>query len=402
ENQDSAYAGPHLVAVADGMGGHAHGEVASAVAIATLATLDEELPGSDLADTLRHSFSAANDSIRSMVDADSSLEGMGTTLTALLYEEGRLCLAHIGDSRAYLLRDGALAQVTKDHTLVQSLVDEGRLSEEQAAVHPQRSLLLQALGTAAAIDPDINVYEVRAGDRWLLCSDGLSSYVSDDTIGDELSGSEPIETVTGRLVNLANRAGGADNITCVIADVVDVDTSDHPVVVGAATETQQPRSLAGDSAASRAAALASARGPEIVGEPDDEEPGARPRRRWWRFVWPIGLLVIIVLAGVGAWQWTLSQFYIAPSQGKVTIYRGLSQPVGPAHLNKVEQRTDIELSNLPAYERQRVRNGIEVASRDDAFEAVSRLGQEADKCVARQHQSPTPSPSGDTSGGCSP
>lgn len=401
ENEDSAYAGPHLVAVADGMGGHAHGEVASTVAIATLAELDEELPSSDLAGTLRSSLEAANETLRSMVEADKSLEGMGTTVTALLYESGRLCLAHIGDSRAYLFRDGELVQVSKDHTLVQSLIDEGRLTAEQAAVHPQRSLLLRALGTSAAIEPDLGVHEVRVGDRWLLCSDGLSGFVSNETMSAELANSDDIEAIADRLVELANRAGGPDNITCVIADVTaDDNYPDHPMLVGAVTETRQDRDLTADSAASRAAALTADDEPE----PDDEPA---QRRRWWRFVWPFGVLVIIVLAGVGGWQWTMSQYFVGAADGNVAVYRGLAQPIGPAHLNRVDQRTNVRLTDLPAYEQTRVRSTIEVSGRKDAFATIQRLGQEADRCIKNRHQpsstSPSPNPSGSTGPkGCSP
>lgn len=411
ENQDSAYAGPHLIAVADGMGGHAHGEVASATAIATLAELDAEVPGSDLASALRISIEHANDAIRAMVQADSSLEGMGTTLTALLYSNNRLCLAHIGDSRAYLLRDHMFSQVTKDHTLVQSMVDEGKLTREQAEVHPQRSLLLRALGTSGRVEPDVHVHEVRAGDRWLLCSDGLSSVVSEDTIRESVASGDDIEDIARRLVDLANRGGGPDNITCVIADVVENDANfDHPVIAGAASENRQTHRSADDSAASRAAAL----NPPPEEEPVVEEPAPR-RRRWWSFVWPVALFLVIVLLGLGAWQWAMSQYFIGASGGNVAIFRGLSQPIGPLHVSRVESRTGIAVTDLPPYERDRVNNTIEVDGRTDAYAAVDRLGREAQKCVEQRHQTkptPSPSPSGTgkptpkpssslgTSGGC--
>src|SRR5919199_2164126 len=144
-NEDSVYAGPRLLAVADGMGGHAAGEVASAVAIAALAPLDEDAPGADLLAALRHATLSANTQLREMVAADSALDGMGTTLTALLSAGVRLGLVHVGDSRAYLLRDGELTQITHDHSLVQTLVDEGRISADEASHHPQRSLILRAL-----------------------------------------------------------------------------------------------------------------------------------------------------------------------------------------------------------------------------------------------------------------
>ncbi|MQA77748.1 MAG: Stp1/IreP family PP2C-type Ser/Thr phosphatase [Streptosporangiales bacterium] len=411
-NEDSAYAGPHLVAVADGMGGHAHGEVASATAIATLARLDAEVPGSDLAGALRATIDEANSVVRSMVDADTSLEGMGTTVTALLYSNNRVSLGHIGDSRAYLLRDGAFRQVTKDHTLVQSMVDEGRITEEQAAVHPQRSLLLRALGTGNAIESDVNIHEARLGDRWLLCSDGLTSVVTEETIATEVARTDEIEIVAHRLIDLANRGGGPDNITCVIADVVDNATGpDHPVIVGAASEANGEPRRGSDSAAGRAAALTPP--PE---EPEEEEPEPRPRRRWAAVVWPVGAVLLIALLAFGSWQWAMAQFYVGVDRGNVAVFRGLAQPVGPVDVNRVEERTDVKVTDLPAYERERVENTIEVGSRADAFAAVKRLGAEADQCIERRKptSTPTPRPSGSTrptatpaptgepTGGCSP
>src|SRR5512135_2498801 len=166
-NEDSLYAGPRLLAVADGMGGHAAGEVASAIAIAALAPLDEDAPGADLTEALRRATISANDQLREMVSADSALDGMGTTLTAVLSAGVRLGLVHVGDSRAYLLRDRVLQQITHDHTLVQTLVDEGRLAAEEAGSHPQRSLLTRALDGRGSVELDLSVREARAGDRYL-------------------------------------------------------------------------------------------------------------------------------------------------------------------------------------------------------------------------------------------
>src|SRR5690606_8289236 len=364
-----------------GMRGHAHAEVASATAIAALAKHDEEIPPSDLDGAIKASIAEANSTVRGMVEADASLQGMGTTVTALLYSNNRLCLGHIGDSRAYLLRDGTFRQITKDHTLVQSMVDEGRLTEEQAAVHPQRSLLLRALGTSDSVEADVNMHEARVGDRWLLCSDGLTGVVTEETILAELSSGDDVAEIAIRLVDLANRGGGPDNITCVIADVVDTEPdSDHPMIVGAASETQPARSVS-DSAASRAAALT----------PQEEEPEPEPlpeprRRKWPWLVVPALLVVVVVLLGVGAWQFTMSQFYLGADQGHVAIYRGLAQPIGPVSLNRLEERTSVRLADLPAYERERVKGTIEVGSREDAYATVDRLGDEAAECVRRRQE----------------
>ena len=236
-NEDSAYAGARLALVADGMGGHAAGEVASSAVVATLAQLDDDEAGADLLAVLAQAVEAANDHLRAMVDADSALDGMGTTLTVLLSSGSRLGLAHVGDSRAYLLRDGEFSQLTHDQTLVQRMVDEGRITLEQAETHPQRSLLTQALDGRAGVQPDLSVREARLGDRYLLCSDGLSGYVPVDAMAAAVAipdADEAAET----LVDHALRAGAPDNVTVVVADVVEDEAGlvDTPLVAGAAAE----------------------------------------------------------------------------------------------------------------------------------------------------------------------
>src|ERR1039457_3833682 len=181
-NEDSAYAGPRLLVIADGMGGHAAGEVASAVAIAALAGLDHQVPGADLLDPLADAVASANTTLHDMSAADPAVEGMGTTLTAMLWQDAQVALCHIGDSRAYLLRDGDFYQITGDHTLVQSLVDEGRLSPEAAATHPQRSLVMRALQSSTDAEPDLAMREAKLGDRYLLRSDALSDVVTEQTM----------------------------------------------------------------------------------------------------------------------------------------------------------------------------------------------------------------------------
>ncbi|GAB2868231.1 hypothetical protein GCM10022221_81400 [Actinocorallia aurea] len=262
-NEDSGYAGPRLLAVADGMGGHVGGEIASATAIETLRRLDADIPTDQLLAALEHAVRAANDRLHMTVEGDPSLQGMGTTLTAMLWSGQQVALAHIGDSRAYLLRNGELFQITHDHTLVQSLVDEGRISLDEAATHPQRSLLLRALDGRNEVEPDLSLREAQVGDRYLLCSDGLSGVVSADTIHQVLTSQETPEGAIRQLIDLANRGGGPDNITCVMADVIDLDSSapppDRSLLVGAAAskaqEAEQGRPRPADTPAQRAADL---------------------------------------------------------------------------------------------------------------------------------------------------
>src|ERR1700747_3761977 len=228
-NEDSAYAAPRLLAVADGMGGHAAGEVASSLTIDSMAKLDSEPPGGDLLAELASAVAAANARLQEKIIATPAVEGMGTTLTALLWSDGHAAVCHIGDSRGYLLRDGELYQITHDHTLVQSLVDEGRISADDVSTHPQRSLLLRALDGRSAAEPDLSVHDAMPGDRYLLCSDGLSGVVSDETLRDTLEAVADPDAATRELIELALAGGGPDNITCIVADVVDTATTRLPL-----------------------------------------------------------------------------------------------------------------------------------------------------------------------------
>jgi PPM family protein phosphatase len=245
-NQDSAVMSPRLLAVADGMGGHAHGEVASSVAISALLDLDEQLRGVDLTEVdllaaLHAAINSAADRLTELAHQNPELRGTGTTVVALLVDGLRIGVLHIGDSRAYLLRDGQLHQLTRDHTLVQSLVDEGRISEAEAATHPRRSWLVKTLQDSSVPEPDLFALEGLPGDRFLICSDGVTAVLDDAAIRDILAGDPEPEHVVARLIELANSGGGPDNITCVVADLLDgaePAAEETPVVVGAAAATR--------------------------------------------------------------------------------------------------------------------------------------------------------------------
>ncbi len=219
-NEDSAYASARLLAVADGMGGHAAGEVASATAIDALRPLDTEIPAGELLDALDHAVRSARSTLRELAASDPSLAGMGTTLTALVVSGSQLGLVHIGDSRAYLLRAGECFQITHDHTVVQTLLDDGKITPAEVASHPQRSLILRALATNHECDADLQLREVQAGDRYLLCSDGLHEVVDSDAIATVLrTVADPDQAATD-LTALAIAGGGPDNVTCIVADVL--------------------------------------------------------------------------------------------------------------------------------------------------------------------------------------
>jgi PPM family protein phosphatase len=405
-NEDSAYAGPHLLAIADGMGGHAAGEVASAVAISALAGLDQA-PGTDLLDPLADAVARANTTLHEMSLADPAVEGMGTTLTAMLWQDARVALCHIGDSRAYLLRDGDFSQITRDHTLVQSLVDDGRLTPEAAASHPQRSLLLRALDGRSEAEPDLSIREVRLGDRYLLCSDGLSDVVTEQTLHKTLLSYPDLDGAVLQLVELAIRSGGPDNITCIVADVIDAATwpdgaSQAAVIAGAASSTDGTHPLRTDSPAGRAHQLTQVSARPFSDTADfGDEPAAAPNHtrtshrrsssngdddgeyddaadfgdddpRWARRRWPVvtSILVILLLlvggGGYAAWRYTQDQYYVGAADGQVAIFRGVNEQVAGMSLSSVYDRTGIPMSGVPASDAKQVQATIMASGLADA------------------------------------
>jgi PPM family protein phosphatase len=364
-NEDSAYAGPRLLAIADGMGGHAAGEVASAVAISAIAPLDrQDLTSSDeMLDALAAAVASARNTLHDMSISDPAVEGMGTTLTALLWAGAQVAVCHIGDSRAYLLRDGDLYQITRDHTLIQSLVDEGRLSPAAAANHPQRSLIMRALQGSTDADPDLAMHEALLGDRYLLCSDGLTDVVGDEAVHGILSSVPDADQ--------AIRNGGPDNITCIVADVV--DTAGGPeaptfdtMLAGAAANGDVSTLL--QAATGRAGAAAgpggapSAPGASLNGhggrdaasvadEDDDEVAGDdfdEPRRRWPVVTTVLVILVALVAGGLYVgYRATQGNYYLASEGSQVSIYRGINQTIGFISLSHVYRRTGVPLSHVP-------------------------------------------------------
>ncbi|HUR73924.1 MAG TPA: PP2C family serine/threonine-protein phosphatase [Sporichthya sp.] len=370
-NEDSGYAGPWLLAVADGMGGHAAGEVASSVALATLATLEDDVPSTELLDALATAVNQANDAINDMVEKHPQLDGMGTTLTAMLWSGRRLGLVHVGDSRAYLLRDGVLLQITHDHTFVQQLQDEGRITAAEAAVHPQRSLLLRALDGRSNPEPDLSVREVHLGDRYLLCSDGLSGVVPDAELQGALTGTT-LDEAAEALIQLALRGGGPDNITCIVADVVEVDaaTSDLPIVVGAAAGRHKPASMGSTSEI------------DLSALPDLEK--ANGSGRWFGTLWVrfliAGTVIALIAGGWAGYAWSQRQYYVGADAGRVAIYKGLSQKILGMSLSDTYERQDIELGNLPPYDRGEVEDTIFADNLDEAHKVVDRLRALATAC----------------------
>ncbi|MCP2326118.1 protein phosphatase [Hamadaea flava] len=379
-NQDSVYAGPRLLAVADGMGGMAAGDVASNIVIGAMAPLDEDVPGDALVDALRGAVEAANQQLRDTVDANPHLEGMGTTLTAMLFTGTKIGLVHIGDSRAYLLRDNEFAQITKDDTYVQMLVDEGRISAEEASSHPQRSLLTRAMD-GRDVEPEYSVRQVLPGDRYLICSDGLSGVVSAETIGETMREYVDPSQCVDRLIALALRGGGPDNITVIVADAHDEDiVEDVPVVGGAAARDRGNESSGGESTpAARAASLTAANAaprpaaPAEAQNSSDEEN--RPRRRPWLTV---GILVVLVgvLGGLlyAGWHYTQSQFYVGVTEdGYVAVFKGVPGSIAGLSLSEVDTESQVKVDALTQVAQDRVRKGIAAATETEAQQILVGL-----------------------------
>ncbi|OMC02470.1 serine/threonine protein phosphatase [Mycobacterium sp. NS-7484] len=420
-NEDSVYAGARLLALADGMGGHAAGEVASQLVIAALAHLDDDEPGGDLLSKLDAAVGQGNSAIAAHVEADPELDGMGTTLTAILFAGNRLGLVHIGDSRGYLLRDGELTQITKDDTFVQTLVDEGRITAEEAHSHPQRSLIMRAL-TGHEVEPTLIMREAKAGDRYLLCSDGLSDPVSQETIHEALQ-IEDVAESADRLIELALRGGGPDNVTVVVADVVDYDYGQTQPILAGAVSGNDDQSAPPDTAAGRASAFNPRRNEPKRVVPQPAEPDRRPRSRR-RILIAVVLLVLVILAGLAIGREIIrNNYYVAAHDGTVSIMRGvqgsflgvsLQEPYRLGCLNdrnelsligadEDQNRRDCRLmavDDMRPSERAQVVAGLPGGSLDDAFEQISSLARSSvlPVCAPRtatttSKPSPTPSPS---------
>ena len=369
-NEDSVYAGPRLLAIADGMGGHAAGEVASKIVIGTMEGLDDDRPLGDLMAALRDAVLDANLRIADAVKQRPDLDGMGTTLTALRFVGNRVGLVHVGDSRAYLLRGDVLSQITHDDTYVQYLVDTGKITPDEAKDHPRKSVILRAL-RGAEVDPDISIREARPRDRYLLCSDGLSDVVSTETIIDTLRVLDPQEAAD-RLVELALRGGGPDNVTVIVADVAEARVGDSvddvPVIAGAFVDPSAADIPGTDSPAERAAHIARRPGPAPV-----PVVATRGRRRWRKWAIAVAALALLVGGLSGAYAWTQTYYFVGKDGSEVAIFRGVNTSFGPLKFYEVSENTSLALDDLDQSARSQVMSGITARNKQDARQIVQRL-----------------------------
>ncbi|TCC40425.1 PP2C family protein-serine/threonine phosphatase [Kribbella speibonae] len=398
-NEDSAYAGPHLLLLADGMGGAAAGEVASAAAVQVIRRLDTaEISGEDMIEALAGAVHRANERLSELVEEDPEREGMGSTVTALMFDGKRLGLAHLGDSRAYRLRDGQLYQLSHDHTFVQSLVDEGRISQEEAFTHPHRNLILRVLDGRPDSDPDLEMLDVQAGDRLMLCSDGLPDYVSDEVIAASMASGTP-DSVVVDLITHALEAGSNDNVTVLVADVVETEPASgvQPQLVGAAAELAQGSTGRGEPTVAIRTSGGDGHGGGGHGgavDPEELRYAPRPPKRfaWLRRI--AVLLVVLGLIGGGGWfaySWTQKQYYVGTDGDYVAIFKGIEADLPGLSLSKVYERQTLQVDKLPTYSREQVESNIQADDLAGARSIVAELQHTAAECAAKP--TPTPKPS---------
>ena len=409
DNQDSGYAGPWLLAVCDGVGGAARGDLASSTAIGQLRLLDQP-PGEADDEQARLGFvdaalHRASDRIGHLVDEEPSLSGTSTTATVALFDGTRLAMGHVGDSRAYLFRAQEISQLTSDHTFVQSLIDEGRITEVDARTHPHRNLILKALDGVHEVDPDLFTVQLTEGDRILLCSDGASGSLDNGRLADILSTGTP-DYAAVELVRASLEAGSTDNVTCIVADVVpaaDTDVPATPMVVGSAAELRRrPRGGSSFFRGHRSGDTGELE-PVAAEIPDDLPPGVpfaidtdpetaryaprEPRRHSWlrRLLAALGIIGIAWMAGAAAWSWSQHQYYVGEQDGVVTIFRGVQADLPGVDLSHPYKTSNVQVDRLDPYSAGSVEDGIGASSLADAERTVQRLAA---------HQTPTPTTGG--------
>jgi serine/threonine protein phosphatase PrpC len=394
-NQDSGYAGSTLFVVADGMGGHAGGDVASAIAVRRITEVDQPYATAhDAVFALQSALIAANSQLAETVFEHNELTGMGTTVSGIIRVGNQIAMAHIGDSRIYRLSNGKIQQISADHTFVQRLVDSGRITPEEAAVHPRRSVLMRVLGDVdAAPEIDTAVFDTAPGDRWMICSDGLSSYVSDDKIEHILATVPSAKAAADRLIKESLDQGAPDNVTVVLVDIDESADSAHvpPITVGSAAS---PLSFDSDSARRALRLPTLLLHPLKATQPDPShfEPESddyldeliledRKRQRRRRATWLVSIAIIVIVvvgAIIAAYDWTQTHYYVGDDNGTVAIYRGVQQSIGPINLSSVYSKTTISVAELPEYNRQQVEATISADDLALAQQIVERLANATD------------------------
>lgn len=403
-NQDSGFAGVRLFFVADGMGGHAGGDVASALTTKHVAEIDTSPfeTASEAAAALEDQLLSANRKLSDTATERPELAGLGTTFTGFFTIKNQLGVAHIGDSRLYRFRDGKLRQLTSDHTFVQRLVDSGQITEEEAKTHPRRSVLMRVLGNVdTEPNVDTEVIDPLPGDIYLLCSDGLCGYVDEKVIAIDLDATEDLQSGVDILIDRALENGAPDNVTVALVRVSEVPAAEVDNATGPQTTAALPKARFVGSAANGKSDLETTntararimsrrrpkRKPPVIAESQFEprvdeylaELIAETKRQNWRrrIFWILGsvfgALVILGIILLG-YRWTQTQYFVGADEDSVVIYQGVRQELGPIKLYSVTEDTDIPLTSLGAYERRQVERTLTASSLPAAREIVTRIG----------------------------
>jgi serine/threonine protein phosphatase PrpC len=393
-NQDSGYAGFNLFFVADGMGGHAGGDIASALVAQRVAQADAIYDSAEKAgEILRETIWQANAVLRESCKEHPELSGMGTTFSGMVIVGDKATIAHIGDSRIYRARDGEVRQITNDHTFVQRLVETGRITAEEALVHPRRSVLMRVLGDMEEFPGiDIETYDVLPGDRWMMCSDGLSGPVPESVMDRLMLSKIDSYEATELLVGEALEFGAPDNVTVVVVDIVNAKNQTDFVPSARFVGSGANDVVIDDRKGRRILKILNPLNlPDIIlrrtEDPTDYVPESdeylekilRETRTTirWRYVRQLATVVLIfaaVAAGViGIYNWSQDRYYVANNDGYVTIYKGIKESLGPLKFSSVYQTTTLKLADLPEYQRYLVERSITATDRKDADRILNEL-----------------------------
>ena len=393
-NQDSGYAGVNLFFVADGMGGHAGGDIASAITAQHVATADEPVENTQQAEQkLIDYIWQANQKLSDSVGEHSDLAGMGTTFSGMLVHGTSVSIGHIGDSRIYLARDGVVKQITTDHTFVQRLVDTGRISEEEALVHPRRSVLMRVLGDVEQFpEVDLETFETKPGDRWMVCSDGLSGVIPEGLMHRIMLSQSTVQEATDLLVGEALEFGAPDNVTVVLVDVLD---DKEELAVSAS------RNFVGSAASEvvieerRGRRILRILNPmtliEMLQKPEDptsfapeseellekilQDTKGRIRARRLRQLATYVLLVAVAIYGLFmAYEYTQTRFFVGTNDGVVVIYKGIKEDLGPFRFSTVYEVSNITLDSLTDFQREALERSIATENLEEARRVLDQLG----------------------------
>lgn len=374
-NEDSYLVKSPLFVVADGMGGHEAGEVASEIAVTTM---EAHAPKSTSPEALGAAVVKANEAVLRGAKDGTGKPGMGTTLTAAFVYEDEAVIAQVGDSRAYLLHNDQLQRITRDHSLVADLIEQGRLTEAEARFHPQRSVITRALGSDPNMQPDLYTLHVEEGDRLVLCSDGLCSMISDGEIEEILLDNPTPAQACDALVEEALIAGGLDNVTVIVIDPLGDPPSDDEEV------TYVEERVVGVPEDAEAEAPGTTSAPTASATPAKDRGGrhhrSKQKGKMAPFIWALAFILILAAAGFGFYAFAQNSYYIIAENGIVSVYRGLPGEVAGISVSWLEsQAPDIDVTKLTPMVQNSLKTGISVESLDQADELISQYRQQSTK-----------------------